>query len=161
MIKRKFFVILILFLLIPGLSIMAQDKARVKDVKVKAKADQPKDVMDADMEGSNQLVIWSSGDREVALKLAFMYTYNCKKRKWVDNVRLLIWGPSQKLLAEDSELQNYLKKLKDVGVELWACKACADLYKVGKKLEDLGVDVHYTGKELADMQKSGWLVLTF
>ena len=27
------------------------------------------------------VIIWTSGDREVALKMAFMYTYNAKKYK--------------------------------------------------------------------------------
>ena len=56
-----------------------------------------------------QLIIWTSGDREVALKMVFMYAFNCRKYSWMDNVRLLIWGPSDKLLVEDEELQNKLK----------------------------------------------------
>jgi hypothetical protein len=28
------------------------------------------------------VVLWTSGDREVALKMAFMYTYNSKRFKW-------------------------------------------------------------------------------
>jgi hypothetical protein len=28
------------------------------------------------------VVLWTSGDREVALKMAFMYTFNCKRFKW-------------------------------------------------------------------------------
>ena len=79
----------------------------------------------------------------------------------MDKIRLLVWGASTKLLSEDQELQEGIKKMKEAGVELWACKACADLYGVSKKLESLGIKVHYTGKLLADMQKTGWYVLTF
>ncbi len=106
-----------------------------------------------------QLVLWTSGDREVALKMVFMYTYNCKKRGWMDTVRLLVWGPSSKLLSEDEELQEKLGQLKEVGVELYACKACADMYGVSDKLTSLGVTVEYTGKMLADLQQNGWHVL--
>jgi hypothetical protein len=108
-----------------------------------------------------QLIVWTSGDREVAFKMVFMYTLNCKKRSWMDNVRLLIWGPSGKLLVEDPELQKYLNELKNAGVELYACKSCADLYGISDKLSALGVNVMYTGKLLADMQKDGWHVLSF
>ena len=110
--------------------------------------------------GRQQLILWTSGDREVALKMVFMYAYNCKKRGWMDTVRLLVWGPSAKLLSEDVELQEQLKGLKEVGVELYACKGCADLYGVSDKLSALDIDVMYTGTMLAELQQQGWHVLT-
>ena len=110
--------------------------------------------------GRQQLIVWTSGDREVALKMVFMYAYNCKKRGWMDTVRLLVWGPSAKLLSEDPELQEQLKGLKEVGVELYACKGCADLYGVSEKLSSLDVNVMYTGTMLAELQQQGWHVLT-
>ena len=109
---------------------------------------------------TQQLILWTSGDREVALKMVFMYAYNCKKHSWMDNVRLLIWGPSGKLLTEDSELQEQLKGLKEIGVELYACKGCADLYGISEKLTELGVTVMYTGKMLADLQKERRYILS-
>lgn len=110
---------------------------------------------------SRQLIVWTSGDREVALKMVFMYTLNCQKGGWMDKVRLLVWGPADKLLVEDPELQKYLATLKEAGVELYACKACADMYGVADKLSALGINVMYTGTMLADLQKEGWHVLTF
>jgi hypothetical protein len=110
---------------------------------------------------TKQLIVWTSGDREVALKMVFMYAYNCKKRGWMDEVRLLVWGPSGKLLTEDKELQDNLEGLKDEGVELYACKGCADMYGISDKLTALGINVMYTGTLLADAQKDGWHVLTF
>ena len=110
--------------------------------------------------GRQQLILWTSGDREVALKMVFMYAYNCKKRGWMDTVRLLVWGPSAKLLSEDQELQEQLKMLKEVGVELYACKGCADLYGVSDTLSSLDINVMYTGTMLAELQQLGWHVLT-
>jgi len=95
-----------------------------------------------------------------AAGLVFMYAYNAKKRGWMDTVRLLVWGPSSKLLSEDAELQERLAGLKEVGVELYACKACADLYGVADKLGSLDIKVMYAGKMLADLQQQGWYVLT-
>ncbi|MFC1692256.1 DsrE family protein [Candidatus Latescibacterota bacterium] len=112
-------------------------------------------------EPSKLLVVWASADREVALKMVYMYTYNAKKRGWFDNVRFLIWGPSSKLISEDTELQDYLKRMKDEGVELLACKACADMYGVSVKLEELGVEVKYMGEPLSEMLKSDWVTMTF
>jgi len=118
-------------------------------------------VADTGVEPARQCIVWSSGDREVALKLVFMYAYYSKKQGWMDQVRLLVWGPSAKLLSVDSELQTKLEELKEMGVELLACKACTDSYGVSEKLEQLGITVRYTGKDLAEMQKTGWHVLTF
>jgi len=106
------------------------------------------------------LVLWTSGDKEVAQNMVFMYVYNAKKNNWWGNIRLLIWGPSAKLLAEDKDLQTELAKMKEAGVELYACKACADRYKVGEKLSALGVTVKYTGTDLTDWLKAGWTSLT-
>ena len=112
-------------------------------------------------DSSKLFVLWTSGDREVALKMVFMYTYNAKKNGWWDTIRFIVWGPSSKLLAEDTELQEEIRKMKEEGVELYACKACADLYGVSDKLTELGITVKYFGKDLTDLIKSGWHQLTF
>lgn len=107
------------------------------------------------------LVVWTSGDREVALKMVYMYTLNAQKRGWWKNLRLLIWGPSAKLLANDTELQQEVEKMKAAGVELLACKACSDSYEVSEKLTAIGVEVKYMGVPLTEMLKSGWITITF
>ncbi len=112
-------------------------------------------------EPSKLLVVWTSGDKEVAMKMVFMYTYNAKKQGWFDEVQFLIWGPSSKLLSEDAELQDYLKKMKNVGVDLTACIVCANMYGVTDKLKELGVDVKGMGLPLTDRLKTGWTTITF
>jgi hypothetical protein len=107
------------------------------------------------------VVIWSAGDREVAKKMVFMYTKNSKLKGWWGRVRLVVWGPSSLLLTQDSELQEELEDVKAVGVELLACKACADLYGVTEKLTAMGIDVIYMGAPLTEMLKTGWTCLTF
>ncbi len=106
-------------------------------------------------------VLWTSGDRDVALNMVFMYTYNAKKFGWWDEIRFIVWGSSSKLLSVDLELQREIKKMKEVGIELVACKACADRYGVSEKLEDLGILVKYMGQPLTKMLKTDWVVLTF
>jgi hypothetical protein len=106
------------------------------------------------------VVLWTSGDREVALKMVFMYTYNAQTRGWWEDITLVVWGPSARLLAEDEELQGYVQKIKDAGVTVRACKGCADQYGVSEKLEDLGITVLYIGKELTDYIKEGREMLT-
>ena len=106
------------------------------------------------------VIVWTSGDREVALKMVFMYTFNSRRFGWWEDITLVVWGPSAKLLSEDEELQDYISKIKDAGVTLKACKACADQYGVSSKLESLGITVKYMG-ELTDYIKEGRHVITF
>jgi hypothetical protein len=97
------------------------------------------------------VVVWTSGDREVALKMAFMYALNSKRFKWGwKNVTLIVWGPSSKLLSSDTELQERLARIKDAGVKVLACKKCSDLYGVSDDLKHLGIDVKYMGKPLTN-----------
>lgn len=107
------------------------------------------------------VIVWTSGDREVALKMVFMYTLNAKKRGWWEDITLVVWGPSAKLLTEDKELQDYMKQILDSGVTVKACKGCSDQYGVSEQLEDLGITVLYIGKELSDYVKEERNVLTF
>jgi hypothetical protein len=107
------------------------------------------------------LVVWSSADREVALYNVFMYTHNAKKNGWFDTVRLLIWGPSGRLLTVDEEVQGALRAMQEDGVDVIACKACADRLGVTDGLEALGVNVFYVGSTLTEMLKGGWATLTY
>jgi hypothetical protein len=111
-------------------------------------------------EDEKLVILWTSGDRDVAMKMVFMYTYNAKKNDWWKDITLVVWGPSAKLLAEDKELQEYMQRIMEVGVEVRACKGCADQYGVSGKLEELGITVLYIGKEFTDYIQQGRNVLT-
>lgn len=105
-------------------------------------------------------VVWTQADKEVAFNMAFMYARNSIPKGWWKRVRLVVWGPTAKLLSEDAELQDHLTDLTKAGVELMACKACADNYGVSDDLAGLGIEVLYVGHTLTEMLKDGWKVLT-
>jgi len=105
------------------------------------------------------LMMWTSGDREVALKMVFMYATNARKHGWWEEVTLLVWGPSQKLLAEDRELQDQLRTLLELDVRAVACKTCADAYDLTEALEALGVEVFRTGQFLTEWIRSTGYVI--
>ncbi len=113
-------------------------------------------------ENNNKLaVIWSSGDPEVAEKVCFMYTLNAKKQGWFDEVVLIVWGPSAKLLAENEDLQAEVKKMIEAGVTVEACISCANMYNVAADLKELDIDVRPMGVPLTNYLKEGWRTLTF
>jgi hypothetical protein len=110
---------------------------------------------------SRLAVIWTSGDPDVAHRVCFMYTDNAKKQKWFDEVVLIVWGPSARLLAGDKDLQAKIKTMQADGVVIQACLACTESYGVTEQLRKLGIDVKYMGKPLTDFIKTGWKILTF
>jgi hypothetical protein len=117
---------------------------------------------EAQESGSERLaVVWSSGDPDVAHKVCLMYTHAAKKAGWFDDVELIVWGPSSRLLAADKDLQTKVRAMVSDGVVVRACVVCANIYGVAERLRELDVDVKPMGKPLSDRIKSGWRTLTF
>lgn len=107
------------------------------------------------------VVVWTSGDIEVAEKMVYMYVFNAKRAGWFDEVIFIVWGPSAKLLSENEKLQEYLDKMKNEGIILEACVACANMYGVADDLRKLGIDVRGMGKPLSEYLRRGYRVMTF
>lgn len=107
------------------------------------------------------VVVWTSDDPYVAQRVALMYTHEAKKNKWFNDVTLIIWGPSAKLIAENTELQTKLKEMIADGVKVEACIACSDAYNTTEILLALGYDVKLMGVSLTNYLKGDAKVLTF
>ncbi|TDO89302.1 hypothetical protein DFR79_11255 [Halanaerobium saccharolyticum] len=112
-------------------------------------------------EDNSLVILWTSGDQEVAENMVFMYTINAKKQGWWQDVKFIVWGPSSKLLSENQELQKQVKDFIEAGIKVEACKACADRYNVADDLAELGIEVKYMGEPLTDYLKSESKVMTF
>jgi hypothetical protein len=70
------------------------------------------------------LIVWSSGEIEVAKKLVLLYGSVILPRAYWDEAHLMVWGPSAKLLAQNSELQEMFAKVLDSGVKASVCVVC-------------------------------------
>ena len=113
-------------------------------------------------ESSDKLVVlWTSGDPYVAERVAFMYTHAAKKNQWFEEVTLVVWGPSAKLISGNQKLQEKVKAMQQDGVKIKACIACASSYNVVDELKTLGFEVKGMGKPLTEYLKSDAKVLTF
>jgi len=106
-------------------------------------------------------VVWTSSDPEVAEKVCFMYTQNARLKGWFDEVVLVVWGPSAKLLSENKVLQDRVKLMIADGVKVEACVACANMYGVADQLTAMGIEVKPMGPVLTVYLKENWKVLTF
>ena len=105
-------------------------------------------------------MLWTSGGKETALNMVFMYTTNSLKYEWWDEVTLLIWGDATCLSSEDVEVQEKIRQAKQAGVRVIACKKCAENLGLVEALEALGVEVFYTGVLLTEWLQSGQKLLT-
>lgn len=112
-------------------------------------------------ENNKLVVLWASGDRDVAEKSCLMYAHAAKVNGWFDEVVLIVWGSSARLLAEDPVLQEKVRKMGKDSVVLEACIACADQLGVTEQLLELDIDVKGMGIPLTDYLKEGYHVLTY
>lgn len=110
---------------------------------------------------SRVMIIWTTDNKETALNTVFMYAKNAVLYNWLDEVELIIWGPSSRLTVEDEDIQEELKVMANVGVKIKACVACASRYGVKEKLRELGFEVIPMGPVLSEEIKSGRTILTF
>ena len=123
----------------------------------------PLEVKAQDMETKKEklAVLWVSGDPDVAEKSCLMYTHAAKRNGWFDEVVLIVWGSSSRLLAENEDLQEKVKAMIKDGVILEACISCSNMLGVTDELKALGIDVKGMGVPLSNYLKSGYHVLTY
>jgi hypothetical protein len=107
------------------------------------------------------VVLWSSGDPDVAEKACLMYAHAAKKNNWFKEVILIVWGPSEKLLAENSKLKDKIASMKKDGVTVEACIACSNMYGVTNDLKVCEVDVKGMGVPLTRYLKRGYKIVSY
>jgi hypothetical protein len=115
----------------------------------------------SEVDNSDKLVIlWTSDNPELAKTMVFMYAHNAKLNNWFNQVTIIIWGPSAKLVSEDENIRNELAKMMESGVTIEACIACARMFGVEAKLRQLGYEVKGMGVPLTNYLKQNYKVLT-
>jgi hypothetical protein len=106
-------------------------------------------------------ILWTSGDPDVAHRVGLMYTHAAKANGWFPEVRLIVWGPSQRLLVADKDIQAKVAAMRESGVVVEACIACANSYGVADDLRELGLEVKPMGGPLSDILKNDEHLITF
>lgn len=104
---------------------------------------------------SKLLVIISSSDANKALT-GIMYATNALKYGWIDDLRLVVFGPAEQLLLDDSALQNALQGFMAQDQTVYACKAVSDRANASDGLADMGVKVMYVGELVSNLIKEGY-----
>jgi hypothetical protein len=86
-----------------------------------------------------------------------MHAINSLKHGWLEDVKLIFFGPAEQLMLEDGEIQNLLKEYQHMEETAVACKFIADRDGVSPQIDALGVKVEFVGKMIADYIKQGYI----
>jgi hypothetical protein len=108
---------------------------------------------------SKLLVIISTGEEEKAFT-GLMYAAKTTTEGWFDQVQVIFFGPSERLLVQNEEMAKVAKDLGAVQPPI-ACKFVSDREGISDKIEDLGLKVDYVGTIIADFIKQGYVPMVF
>jgi hypothetical protein len=108
---------------------------------------------------SKVMVIVSTAEKDKALT-GIMYAVNAQKNKWVDDLKVIFFGPFENLMCEDEEVAKTASRLLDYETPI-ACKFLSDRDGISQKLEKMGVNVDYVGALISGYIEEGYTPLVF
>ncbi len=113
-------------------------------------------------QGSGDVVIMLQSSDPDVLYLGLLYANNAIQKQWMDNVKIVFWGPAQKTLTSLPDDSDQMKLVKSIqaqhgqGSRIWACKACSERLGITEKMEKLGFEVFHVGNATSDLLKLGY-----
>ena len=99
-------------------------------------------------------ILWTNADELTAEMMVFMYAEASLSYKWWEEVEIIVWGSTAKLVAENKHIQEKLLDIKKKGVKVRFCIACATKLGVVDKIKSLGFDLEPMGGPLTEVLKS-------
>ncbi len=112
------------------------------------------------MPKNNLYILWTNADENTSRFMLMMYARNSMLRGWWDNLTVIVWGATAKLLAENEIIQEEYHTAVKAGVKFSACISCARELGVADKLEELGVEIISWGGPLTEILQNGERLLT-
>ena len=108
---------------------------------------------------SKAVVIISTGEKEKAFT-GIMYAFNAQKNKWLDDVKVIVFGSFEDLLCRDEEVADFASQLLEHETPI-ACKRLSDNAGISGKIEELGYNVEYVGTIISNAIKDGYVPMVF
>ena len=106
------------------------------------------------------LIILSTAERDKAMA-GLMLAKNTQENHWFDEVRVVLFGPVERLLSEDKEMADLGRDVIKVAARPVACKAFADDKPVSESLLSLGCEIEQVGGIIAEYIRNGFVPLVF
>ncbi len=101
------------------------------------------------------VVIIGTGERAKA-ETGLMYAVNAARYGWLDDVKLVFFGPAQALLPADEDLQELLRQFQHDQQTAVACRFLADRDGISDDLSGLGLEVAYVGEMISKLIRDGY-----
>ena len=101
------------------------------------------------------LVVVGTAERAKA-QAGTMYAVNALKHGWMEDVRLMFFGPAETLLLDDEDLQELVREYQRHEGTPVACKFLADREGTSSSLAELGLDVAYVGPLISELIRDGY-----
>jgi len=106
------------------------------------------------------VILWTTPNPDTSTLMVFQYAENALLHGWWKDIQIVVWGASAKLVAENNYISKKLLQLRDAGVKISCCIACAKKLGVDTKLKSLGFQVTLWGEPLSDLIKKDITVLS-
>ena len=106
------------------------------------------------------LVIISTSDPEKA-ETGMMYAVNALRNGWMEEVKLFFFGPAEKLLIQNTELQEYLEEYQAMNGTAIACEVIANREQIGPEISSLGVKVDPVGVTISRLLQEGYVPMVW
>ncbi len=98
--------------------------------------------------------IIATSDPEKA-RTGVMYTMRALQEGWLEDVKLIFFGPGEHVLLEDEAVQKMVKRIQEAETPM-ACKFLSDRDNTSEQIEELGVEVVYVGSIISDLISRGY-----
>ena len=89
-----------------------------------------------------------------------MFAKNAKLRSWFDDVKVVFFGPSEKLVVQDEDVKKQVKEI-STAAESFACKAISDREGISKEIEAIGPAVIYVGSKITSLINDGYIPMVW
>jgi len=106
------------------------------------------------------LIILSTAEREKAIA-GLMYAQNTHDNHWFDDVRVVLFGPFEGLLAEDEEIRTLGAELFKVTAHPMACDSFAQDVVVSDAIKALGCELDQASGIISEYIRNGYVPLVF
>ena len=105
-------------------------------------------------------ILWTNDNVDTSINMVMMYSKASKTHGFWEDVTVIIWGATAKLVAENKEVRDHIDLARQAGVKFVGCIACAQNLGVVDELTDFGIDLKLMGQPLRELIKNKEYLIT-
>lgn len=99
-------------------------------------------------------ILWTNDNVLTAEHMLLLYATKTMEFKLWDEIIIIIWGATSKLVAENEHIQKLVADAQKAGVMFTSCVKCAEDLGTTQALLDQGIELIAWGKPLTELIKN-------